>query len=513
MVSFTDFARESQIVSKLSQIKYLLIKNGGKFRFRPPGFLDPDRYNGGDWTMTNPMLPADDAKVRFCWLRESAPGHLECDLGLSVERSSLGIALVGLHPDQQRTSAQPPVSPEQARSAFESEARFLELPQWARKRLAALFGPLSSASDLRAARENHAILCQAAQRALAAAPRGGELELHLPYLDRRHWPARFEVLAKTAFRFANGRVVPAGVALSADESNLYETRLMAAGVERPEAPVYLRHVHACALPAEVAALMYEAAFGAGIDAGAGSVALSIERRLKFAALSAWRRAPLEKSPAYFPAHAAVSVAVQRALRSWIAWTWLSDPDRCENVVATHAILAYAASKPFPGRRRTDFTWDVLGNEWIYGAFHQSRRDLTCRLRLVQSALVAAGRPELARSYEPGNAKDILAQIRKRNKIVRDLFAGEGEIVNHLLNFGLTLRSAGHSIEICREAADFSQGLGARLRRLVKGQDLTSLGAMILIEASNALHMELGGNNAAETETIITPTQALELRAA
>lgn len=463
--------------------------------------------------MTNAMLPAGDANVRLCWLRESAPGHLECDLGLSVEPSNLGMALVGLHPDQQRTTAYPPVSPEQARTAFESEERFLELPQWARKRLAALFGPLSSASDLRAARENCAILFEAARRALAEAPRESGVELHLPYLDRRHWPVRFDVLAKTAFRFANERVVPSGVALLADESNLYDTRLIAAGVEKSDAPVFLRHVHGCTLPAELAAPMYEAAFGAGIIAGVGPIALSIEQRLTFAALSAWRRAPLEKSPAYFPAHAAVSVAIQRGLRNWIAWTWLSDPARCENVPATHAILAYAASKPFPGRRRTDFTWDVLGHEWIYGAFHQSRRDLTGRLRLVRAALSAAGRPDLAQAYDPADAKEILAQIRKRNKMVRDIFAGEGEIVNHLLNFGLTLRSAEHSIEICREAADFSQGLGARLRRLVKGLDLTPLGAMILIEASNALHIALGGENALVTDTIITPTQVLELRAA
>jgi hypothetical protein len=463
--------------------------------------------------MTNAMLIAGGANVRFCWLRESAPGHLECDLGLSVERSNLGLALVGLHPDQQRTTAHPPVSPEQARTAFESEARFLELPQWARKRLAALFGPLSSASDLRAARENCAILFEAAGRALAEAPREGGVELHLPYLDRRHWPLRFDILAKTAFRFASGRVVPSGVALSADESNLYDTRLMAASVERSDAPVFLRHIGGAALPAEIAGPMYEAAFGTEMNAGAGHVALSIELRLVFAALSAWRRAPLEKSPAYFPAHAAVSVAIQRALRNWIAWTWLSDPARCENVPATHAILAYAASKPFPGRRRTDFTWDVLGQEWLYGAFHQARRDLTCRLRLVRAALAAAGRPDLAKAYDPADAKEILAQIRKRNKIVRDIFAGEGEIVNHLLNFGLTLRSAEHPIEICREAADFSQGLSARLRRLVKGLDLTSLGAMVIIEASNALHMALGGENALVTNTVITPTQVLELLAA
>ncbi len=463
--------------------------------------------------MTNAILPAVDPNVRLCWLRESAPGHLECDLGLPIERSDLELALVGLHPDQQRTTAHPPVSTEQARTAFESEAGFLALPQWARKRLSALFGPLSSASDLRAARENCAILFEAAGRALAEAPRESGVELHLPYLDRRHWPVRFEVLAKTAFRFANGRVVPSAIALSADESNLYDTRIMAASAGKSDAPIFLRHMNGCTLPAEVAARIYEAAFGTEMVAGAGHIALSIQQRLALAALAAWRRAPLEKSPAYFPAHAAVSMAIQRALRNWIAWTWLSDPARCENVPATQAILAYAASKPFPGRRRTDFTWDVLGQEWMYGAFHQSRRDLTCRLRLVRDALAAAGRPDLARGYDPADAKEILAQIRKRNKMVRDIFAGEGEIVNHLLNFGLTLRSAEHPIEICREAADFSQGLGARLRRLVKGLDLTSLGAMILIEASNALHVALGGENALVTNTVVTPTQVPELLAA
>lgn len=460
------------------------------------------------------MFLAAGAPLRFCWLRESAPGHLECDLGISVERSNLPLALVGLHPGQQRTTAQPPVSLQQVKSAFQSESQFLALPEWARKRLAALFGPLSTAAHLRTARENCRILFDAGARALAEAPDESGIELHLPYLDRRQWPARFDILTRSAFRFVSGRVVPSGVAASADESNHYNTRLVAASLANPESPLVLRHGERCTLPANVAAGMYAAAFGQNIEQTACLVELSIDQRLPFRALSAWRRAPLETSPAYFPAHAAISVAIQRSLRRWIAWKWLSSPARCEDIPATHAVLAYAASRLFPGRRRTDFTWDVLGQEWIYAAFHLCGRELSSRLRSVRAALFAAGRPQLAREYAPSGAKEILAQVRKRNKTVRDFFAGEGEIVNHMLRFGLVLRASDHPIEVCHgEAEEFSQGLGTRLRRLSKDMDLTSLGAMILVESTSALHVALGGEDGLETQTSITPLEVLESRAA
>jgi len=424
------------------------------------------------------------------------------------------LALVGLHPGQQRTTAQPPVSVQQARSAFESESHFLALPEWARKRLAALFGPLSTATHIRAARENCRILFDAGARALAEAPGESGIELHLPYLDRRQWPARFEILTKTAFRLVHGRVVPTAIARSADEANHYNTRLVAASVASSDSPLVLCHSDRCTLPAKVAAGMYAAAFGQDIEQTAGLVELAIHQRLPFRALSAWRRAPLEKSPAYFPAHAAVSVAIQRSLRQWIAWKWFSNPQHCEDIPTTHAILAYAASRLFPGRRRTDFTWDVLGQEWIYAAFHLCGRELSSRLRSVRAALLAAGRPQLAQAYAPAGAKEILTQVRKRNRTVRDFFAGEGEIVNHILRFGLVLRASEHPIEVCHgEAEDFSQGLGTRLRRLSKEMDLTSLGAMILIETTNALHTALGSEDGLETQASITPLEVLESRAA
>jgi hypothetical protein len=464
--------------------------------------------------MTNAMLFAAEAPLRFCWLRESAPGHLECDLGLLVERSNLPLALVGLHPGQQRTTAQPPVSLQQAKNAFESESQFLALPEWARKRLAARFGPLSNASQIRVARENCRILFDAGARALVEAPNDCGVELHLPYLDRRQWPARFDILAKSAFRFVNGRVVPSGIAVSPEESNHYSARLVAASLANSDLPLALHHGDRCMLPAGVAAGMHEAAFGQDIEQTAGIVELSIDQQLPFRTLSAWRRAPLEKSPAYFPAHAAVSVAIQRSLRRWVAWKWLSNPARCEDIPATYAILAYAASRLFPGRRRTDFTWDVLGQEWIYAAFHLCGRELSSRLRSVRAALIAAGRPQLAQAYAPAGAKDILSQVRRRNKTVRDFFAGEGEIVNHILRFGLVLRASDHPIEVCHgEAEEFSQGLGTRLRRLSKDMDLTSLGAMIIIEATNALHIALGGEDALHTKTSVSPSEVLGSRAA
>jgi hypothetical protein len=454
---------------------------------------------------------ANSEQVLFCWLRESAPGRLECDLGLPVERSDVALAALGLHP-LQHPPAVAPVKLSQVIAALSSEDAFRALPEWARKSLSALLGPVHSDEQAAAAKAHCDIVLAAADRALSTAPASSCCELHLPYIARRGWPSRFEILDRASFRFAQGRVAPSSLAAPPD-AHAYNAVLLAAGAMSAAAGVELRHSFTSNLPPSVLAPLLDLAFGSHVQCTAAPGDATISQSLAPAALAAWRRAPGEKSPAYFPVHAAVSVALQNAFRRWIPLLWLNDPARWEDTGATQAILAYAASRPFPGRRRTDFTWDLLSPDWVYGAFRLARRGLNARLRSMRQAVLNAGKMSLAEEYRPAHSKEILARVRKQKKAVRDIFAAEGEIVNHVLQFGVTLRTADSAFELAHEAPEFAAGLATRLRRVSKDVDLTPLATMVMMEAANALHAALGGENQLRTRFALTSKEALESLAA
>jgi hypothetical protein len=126
------------------------------------------------------------------------------------------------------------------------------------------------------------------------------------------------------------------------------------------------------------------------------------------------------------------------------------------------------------------------------------------LKSVRHALLAAGETELAHTYHPDRAGDILKRVRKERKSIRSVVAAEGAIVNYILKFGLELQGATEPILVARAAPEFVKGLSSRLRRLFREEDLTFLGPMLLLEATNALQQALGGNSALNISVTTSP---------
>jgi hypothetical protein len=444
--------------------------------------------------------------LRFCWLRETAPGHLEHDGGIRIAKCDLLEALFGIHPAQKRTPAEPPVSVDEILATLSVAGPFDSFPQWARRRLANILGPLASEGQRREAARNAAVLMDVANRILAVAPHDVEAEVHLPYISRRHWVSRFDVLANTEFVFREGRVVPKAL-LSPEHRDEYNAQLIAAASISPAFDVVhsFTHVQSVA-PGLLAAFLPVESVPEPLSGDSGHE-ISIHTTLASSACRAWNSAPVEKGGAYFPIHAAVSVAIQNSLRRWLAWHWLSDLNNYDDTLAAFTVLAYVCSQPFPGRRRTDFTYDTLTTDWMYFAFRCARRPLRTLLKIVRTRLIAAGKPELAQAYHPEEAKFILQRVRKQRKSIQALIATEGDIVNFILRFGLQLQAGNDAIAAVREAPEFVRGLASRLRRLFREQDLTWMGPMLLLEATNALSMALGAGSAIRTAVSASPSPA------
>jgi hypothetical protein len=441
-------------------------------------------------------------QIRFCWFRESSPGHIERDDSLAVAKSDLLLALLGLHPAQQRTTAEPSVALDAVLAALSAATPLDTLPLWSRKRLTIMLGPLATDENRSLAGDRLQILARVAARALDALPPRVGVELHLPYIDRRSWAERFTILDKTSFVDIAGRVVPASL-LAPSHMDEYNAQLLTVSAAHPghgvgltfafthqAAPGMLR----CFLPVHLAELNLPA-----VDAE-----VRIRQTLSAEICRAWYSAPKETSGAYFTTHAPVSVAVQAALRRWLAWYWLSSIDHFADPPKIYTVLAYLVSTPFPGRRRTDFCHDTLGSEWIKSAFHHSRQPLRAALKQIRSTLVAAGREDLADSYHPREVKPILDRIRTERGTIRSLVAAEGDLVNHILKFGLAMQGVDDAIQVVHRVPEMVRGMGSRLRRLFNEQDLTWLGSMVLIEATNALWVAQGGTPAIHTTIQINP---------
>ncbi len=260
---------------------------------------------------------------------------------------------------------------------------------------------------------------------------------------------------------------------------------------RREAAVFLEPVAAeCGL----------AALPAHILAGAGEDTLGVETTLEIdaRAAGAWWDAPGESGPLFFETHSRVSVAVQRALRAWLPYLCLAGHPRLEAPEIALPMLVYAVSRPFHGRPKHDFTYDVLSEPSMAAVFRHAGRPLAARLADVRMLLSAAGRREAARQFDPDEVKKCLDYVRARPRNLHALLSAEAALVGALVRAGCECARSREAAAAGRHdtrglmhtAEQMAKTFNDRLRRLYAGKELLSLGGLVLVEATHALNQAL-----------------------
>jgi hypothetical protein len=253
-----------------------------------------------------------------------------------------------------------------------------------------------------------------------AGPGEGEVNLRLPFLDRREWQRRGQILSSL-------ELVREGDTIR------------------------------CALdPAEAAR-----------DCAATLVLTH----------PAWKSAPPERHPGYFAAWQRVSVALQKSLRRWIADTYFRELNGFEDRDLAYPLVVYAASRPFYGKGRIDFTFDVVDPITIELACRMIGRSMLAEMAPIERRLRDGGRPDLARRYAAVWLQDILASVRKRPRRLEALLADEARLINAVIDLG-TSRNA---LAVNR----FSRAANAALRN-VYGDDMRGLAVKALEEATRTL---------------------------
>ena len=201
----------------------------------------------------------------------------------------------------------------------------------------------------------------------------------------------------------------------------------------------------------------------------------------------WLAAPSERSPLFFPAFAAISLAIQGTLRDRVPAACLLNSSVFEDTRFAYPMLVYQASRPFHGKGRADLTYDVLDETLMKRFYRRAKKKLGAVLADVVTQLQSDRREDLVRLYQPNRAEDIVAavqRIRKSRGILFDLLVGECALVNELRQLaglgGVKLR------EQSKRSASVFKAWNSHLRRLCPGRDFRCLASVLLDVAGAAL---------------------------
>lgn len=100
--------------------------------------------------------------------------------------------------------------------------------------------------------------------------------------------------------------------------------------------------------------------------------------------SVWKKAPRERTAAYFPTYSAVSKAIQGALRTWVREWFVSNMEILQRPNAAYAVLVYQCTHPFSGRPTNIFTYEIQQTDTLNRAFRSAANKLGRQLKALDT---------------------------------------------------------------------------------------------------------------------------------
>ncbi len=319
------------------------------------------------------------------------------------------------------------------------------------------------------------------------------IEIHLPFLGRREWPRREELLRSiewdvTAMGRVRGRVA-GDDGVTGDAALLLATSIWLYRTGGPSLATlaHERRWDGSAASAWARAPLFEAYGLRGRIEGPATLSLSLGGD----AAAAWTRTAPEDSVEFFRQFARVSLAVQRTLRQWLPAVYLAEGTRLADPELALPMLVYRHARPYAGKYRGEYALDPMSRETLEAAFRSARPMLKPALDAVETAL--AGDDAAAR-YSVANRRKLLDGLERCPRRLRGLLAAELALIDLLIAFGVECRHWGERLGdpwfepklVRRAAARFAKVLRYRLRRVYGNADYTHLAPLLLLEATAAL---------------------------
>jgi hypothetical protein len=230
-------------------------------------------------------------------------------------------------------------------------------------------------------------------------------------------------------------------------------------------------------------------------AGGGDYYVEASVSCRGAALGVWLDAPEERAAAYLQWFSQVSWDVQRALRVWIPYLALREPEVLRDREWADALAAYACTKPYLARVRGIFTWDVIAADQMSAVIRSASSSLPAWMGRMQKCLAGAGQAALAAEWSPSASRRVSARIRRDPRKLKSLLALEGKLIEGLLKFAEMARQTGQSEGaprgLHRENGKWARLMQSRLRHVAGHRDLPCLTGLILAEATASLAGAMG----------------------
>ena len=447
-----------------------------------------------------------DTVFQLCWLRETAAGHLETDLGSAVPSQHLELALMGFLPKPGEDNAVPAgqsADLDTVSRALAAPELVQALPKWLIWRMQAFFGPLHNEEKVDTASRQLDVLRAMCARIRTAAGSRPWIELHLPYFSRRDWNRRFELFDSMSFAITPQGWLQADI--GCDPLSLRETAMrVAAGVFHPRAdeeiPMRFR---------------YDATTLQQPWAGALASRWGIRNLPEHAPVSAvtyrvqgnpaevWRKAPRLHHGRHHQTWARVALQVQWILRRWAMALQFSNAEGLADIETGLQTMMFQALRPWAENERSELSYDVLNEFFMAQQFKRAANRLRIAIEELHSHLTRAGELELAKAYRGQNPAVQATRVADRclrGKAVRGMLVAEAAIVNALMRFSQDVRE-GQSPKDLRDgvetlAKSFDEYLPRILR--VKGGLPPYMATAIFMEATAAMQAAIG---AAPTATV------------
>jgi hypothetical protein len=207
--------------------------------------------------------------------------------------------------------------------------------------------------------------------------------------------------------------------------------------------------------------------------------------------SAWKVAPKERTPAYFPTYAAVSRAMQTAMRGWVREWFQANPNVLMRPHTAYPILVYQCTHPFAGKRTNIFTYDIQETEILNRAFSSAAKKLTRELKTVDTKSFDWFTREHYFAYR---SSEVVKYVKSNRKAIYKMLNVDTMLMNSILNFAvIDVPTVGlqAAVKMLRRAFE------VQLRRFSSEFDMTLRVDELLKVATDALIAKMASDKAME----------------
>jgi len=214
--------------------------------------------------------------------------------------------------------------------------------------------------------------------------------------------------------------------------------------------------------------------------------------------SVWKRAPKERTPAYFPTYSTVSKAMQTAMRGWVREWFSANAEILLRPHTAYPILVYQCTHPFSGKPTNMFTYDIQQTEALNRAFASAANKLGRELKSLDTKRFTWFTREHYFAYR---SKEVVKYVARNRRAIYKMLNVETVLMDSILKFAI--------IDIPKMGLEqaivhLRRAFNTQLRRFSDEFDMSPRAEQLLKIATDALLTKL------PTDNVITMPAPVEM---